>query len=114
MTATGPPLVAAKDLLLGVPVEQHLAEVDGLDPVDQRLVGLGQHGHPALGKAFDDPTIKARFVELGSTAPMGAERGPAGLQKLVESEVARITPVLKAAAAKAAEAEKAAGGEKKN
>jgi tripartite-type tricarboxylate transporter receptor subunit TctC len=68
----------------------------------------------ALGKAFDDPTIKARFVELGSTAPMGAERGPAGLQKLVESEVARITPVLKAAAAKAAEAEKAAGGEKKN
>ena len=67
----------------------------------------------ALGKALDDPTIKARYVELGSTAPMGAERGPAGLQKLVESEVARITPVLKAAAAKAAEAEKAAG-EKKN
>ena len=67
----------------------------------------------ALGKALDDPAVKARYVELGSTAPMGAERGPAGLQKLVESEVARITPVLKAAAAKAAEAEKAAG-EKKN
>jgi tripartite-type tricarboxylate transporter receptor subunit TctC len=68
----------------------------------------------ALGKALDDPAIKARFVELGSTAPMGADRGPAGLQKLVESEVARITPVLKAAAAKAAEADKAAGAEKKN
>ena len=67
----------------------------------------------AVGKALDDPAVKARYVELGSTAPMGAERGPAGLQKLVESEVARITPVLKAAAAKAAEAEKAAG-EKKN
>jgi len=67
----------------------------------------------ALGKALDDPAVKARYVELGSTAPMGAERGPAGLQKLVESEVVRITPVLKAAAAKAAEAEKAAG-EKKN
>ncbi len=67
----------------------------------------------AVNKALDDPGIKARYVELGSTAPMGDERGPAGLQKLVESEVARITPVLKAAAAKAAEAEKAAG-EKKN
>jgi hypothetical protein len=29
--------------------------------------------------------------------PKGADRGPAGLQKLVESEVARITPVIKAA-----------------
>ena len=51
----------------------------------------------ALSKALDDPAIKARYVELGSSAPKGAERGPAGLQKLVESEVARITPVIKAA-----------------
>jgi tripartite-type tricarboxylate transporter receptor subunit TctC len=51
----------------------------------------------ALSKALDDPAVKARYVELGSSAPMGAERGPAGLQKLVESEVARITPVIKAA-----------------
>jgi tripartite-type tricarboxylate transporter receptor subunit TctC len=51
----------------------------------------------ALGKALDDPAVKARFVELGSTAPQGADRGPAALQKLVESEVARITPVIKAA-----------------
>ena len=51
----------------------------------------------ALSKALDDPAIKARYVELGSSAPQGAERGPAGLQKLVESEVARITPVIKAA-----------------
>jgi tripartite-type tricarboxylate transporter receptor subunit TctC len=56
----------------------------------------------ALGKALDDATIKARFVELGSTAPQGADRGPAGLQKLVESEMARITPILKEAAAAAA------------
>ena len=52
----------------------------------------------ALGKALDDPAIIKRYEELGSTAPKGADRGPAGLQKLVESEVARITPVLKAAA----------------
>jgi tripartite-type tricarboxylate transporter receptor subunit TctC len=51
----------------------------------------------ALGKALDDPAVQARYVELGSSAPMGADRGPAGLQKLVESEVARITPVIKAA-----------------
>ena len=51
----------------------------------------------ALNKALDDPSIKARYVELGSSAPQGADRGPAGLQKLVESEVARITPVIKAA-----------------
>jgi tripartite-type tricarboxylate transporter receptor subunit TctC len=51
----------------------------------------------ALGKALDDPAVEARYVELGSSAPKGADRGPAGLQKLVESEVARITPVIKAA-----------------
>jgi tripartite-type tricarboxylate transporter receptor subunit TctC len=60
----------------------------------------------ALSKAQDDATIKARFVELGSTAPAAAERGPAGLQKLVESEMARITPVLKEAMAAAAAAKK--------
>ncbi|MGH6816988.1 MAG: tripartite tricarboxylate transporter substrate-binding protein [Hyphomicrobiaceae bacterium] len=55
----------------------------------------------ALSKALDDPAIRKRYVELGSTAPEGADRGPAGLQKLVESEMARITPVLKAAGATA-------------
>src|SRR5207247_787194 len=51
----------------------------------------------ALGKALDDPAIRARYVELGSSDPKGTDRGPAGLQRLVESEVARITPVIKAA-----------------
>jgi tripartite-type tricarboxylate transporter receptor subunit TctC len=55
----------------------------------------------ALSKALDDPAVQSRYVELGSSAPKGADRGPAGLQKLVESEVARITPVLKAAGATA-------------
>ena len=55
----------------------------------------------ALGKALDDPAVQKRYVELGSSAPKGADRGPAGLQKLVESEVARITPVIKAAGATA-------------
>src|SRR5262249_31129373 len=51
----------------------------------------------ALSKALDDPTIQKRYVELASRAPKSAERAPAGLQKLVQSEVARITPVIKAA-----------------
>jgi tripartite-type tricarboxylate transporter receptor subunit TctC len=51
----------------------------------------------ALGKALDDPAVQARYAELGSFPPKGPERGPAGLQKLVESEVARITPIIKAA-----------------
>ena len=53
----------------------------------------------ALNKALDDPKVKSRYSELGSTAPDAADRGPAGLQKLVDSEMARITPVLKAAMA---------------
>ncbi len=65
----------------------------GLPPaVQQKLV-------EAVDKALNDPAIIARFEELGSTAPKGAERGPAGLQKLVENEVARITPVIKASQA---------------
>jgi tripartite-type tricarboxylate transporter receptor subunit TctC len=50
----------------------------------------------ALDKALDDPGVQARYIELGSSVPKGAERGPAGLQKLVESEVARITPIIQA------------------
>ena len=55
----------------------------------------------ALDKALDDPGLKAKFVQLGSTAPVGPDRGPAGLQKLVESEMRAIIPVLKAAGATA-------------
>jgi tripartite-type tricarboxylate transporter receptor subunit TctC len=58
----------------------------------------------ALDKALDDPAVKKRYAELGSTAPKPEDRGPAGLQKLVESEMARITPVLKEALASAAPA----------
>jgi tripartite-type tricarboxylate transporter receptor subunit TctC len=53
----------------------------------------------ALNKALDDPNIIRRLAELGSTTPAPADRGPGGLQKLVESEIARITPVLKEALA---------------
>ena len=54
----------------------------------------------ALNKALDDPATVKRYVDLGSTAPEAGARGPDGLQRLVESEMARITPVLKDATAR--------------
>jgi tripartite-type tricarboxylate transporter receptor subunit TctC len=51
----------------------------------------------ALVKALDDESTRKRLLELGSDIPDKAGRSPEALQKLVESEVARWTPVLKAA-----------------
>jgi len=51
----------------------------------------------ALMKSLDDENTKKRLLDLGGVLPTAAERTPDGLQKLVESEVARWTPVLKAA-----------------
>jgi tripartite-type tricarboxylate transporter receptor subunit TctC len=51
----------------------------------------------ALDKALSDETVRKRLFDLGGVIPEGAGRGPEALQKLVESEVARWTPVLKAA-----------------
>jgi tripartite-type tricarboxylate transporter receptor subunit TctC len=51
----------------------------------------------ALDKALSDETTRKRLFELGGVIPEGNGRGPEALQKLVESEVARWTPVLKAA-----------------
>ena len=51
----------------------------------------------ALDKALDDAGTRKRLLDLGSVIPDKAGRSPASLQKLVESEVARWTPVLKAA-----------------
>jgi tripartite-type tricarboxylate transporter receptor subunit TctC len=53
----------------------------------------------ALDKALEDETTKKRILELGGVVPEKKDRGPEALQKLVEAEVARWTPVLKAAGA---------------
>lgn len=49
----------------------------------------------ALVKALDDENTRKRLLNLGSVIPDKAARSPEALQKLVESEVARWTPVLK-------------------
>jgi tripartite-type tricarboxylate transporter receptor subunit TctC len=53
----------------------------------------------ALDKALEDEATRKRLFELGGTIADKSGRGPGPLQKLVESEVARWTPVLKAAGA---------------
>jgi tripartite-type tricarboxylate transporter receptor subunit TctC len=55
----------------------------------------------ALVKALDDENTRKRLLDLGGVIPPSAERTPDALQKLVETEVARWTPVLKAAGATA-------------
>jgi tripartite-type tricarboxylate transporter receptor subunit TctC len=54
----------------------------------------------ALVKALDDEGTRKRLL-LGSVIPDKGGRSPEALQKLVESEVARWTPILKAAGAAA-------------
>ena len=55
----------------------------------------------ALSKAIDDPTTSKRLLELGGVLPTKAERSGEWLGTFVASEVARWTPVLKAAGVKA-------------
>ena len=50
-----------------------------------------------LAKALDDPATRKRLLELGSVIPDGKGRTPQALEQLVKSEVARWTPILKAA-----------------
>jgi tripartite-type tricarboxylate transporter receptor subunit TctC len=52
-----------------------------------------------LSKALDDPATRKRLLDLGSVLPEGDGRSPGALADLVKSEVARWTPVLKAAGA---------------
>jgi tripartite-type tricarboxylate transporter receptor subunit TctC len=54
----------------------------------------------ALDKALDDSNVRKRLLELGAVIPAKNERSPAWLGTFVKSEVARWTPILKAAGAK--------------
>jgi tripartite-type tricarboxylate transporter receptor subunit TctC len=51
----------------------------------------------ALDKALDDPNVRKRLLELGSELPGKDGRGPQALAALVKNEIARWTPVIKAA-----------------
>jgi tripartite-type tricarboxylate transporter receptor subunit TctC len=51
----------------------------------------------ALDKALDDPAVKKRLDELGGSVPRKDERSPAKFDGFVKAEIARWSPILKAA-----------------
>jgi tripartite-type tricarboxylate transporter receptor subunit TctC len=53
----------------------------------------------ALDKAMDDERTQKRLLELGSEIPDKTRRGQQPLAALVKDEIARWTPIIKAAAA---------------
>jgi tripartite-type tricarboxylate transporter receptor subunit TctC len=53
----------------------------------------------ALDKALDDPAVQKRLGDLGASIPAKSERNPAIFSRLVQAEIARWSPILKAAAA---------------
>ncbi|MGH6728140.1 MAG: Bug family tripartite tricarboxylate transporter substrate binding protein [Pseudolabrys sp.] len=54
----------------------------------------------ALSKGLDEPAVQKRFAGLGAEIAEPNRRGPKALGELVHSEIARLTPILKAAAGK--------------
>jgi tripartite-type tricarboxylate transporter receptor subunit TctC len=55
----------------------------------------------ALDKALDDDNTRKRLLDLGCDIPDKAERGQQPLAALVKTEIARWTPIIKAAQVKA-------------
>jgi tripartite-type tricarboxylate transporter receptor subunit TctC len=54
-----------------------------------------------LSQALDDPGVRKRLSDLGGTVPAKDERTPAKFSAFVKSEIARWSPILKAASAEA-------------
>jgi tripartite-type tricarboxylate transporter receptor subunit TctC len=54
----------------------------------------------ALSKGLDEPAVQKRLTDLGAQIAEPDQRGPKALAALVHNEIARLTPILKAAAAK--------------
>jgi len=60
-----------------------------------------QRLNAALVAALDDATTRRRLLDLGATIPDARGRTPEALAELVRAEVARLTPVIRAAGATA-------------
>jgi tripartite-type tricarboxylate transporter receptor subunit TctC len=52
----------------------------------------------ALDKSLDDPGVQKRLSDLGGSIPPKSERSPAKFDAYVKAEIARWSPILKAAA----------------
>jgi tripartite-type tricarboxylate transporter receptor subunit TctC len=55
----------------------------------------------ALDKALDDPAVEKRLADLGGSLPTKDERSPAKFDSFVKAEIARWSPILKAASTEA-------------
>jgi tripartite-type tricarboxylate transporter receptor subunit TctC len=55
----------------------------------------------ALDTALDDPSVKKRLTDLGGSIPPKGERSPAVFDGFVQTEIARWSPILRAASAEA-------------
>jgi tripartite-type tricarboxylate transporter receptor subunit TctC len=53
-----------------------------------------------LNKGLEEEVVQKRLFDLGAEIAEPNRRGPKALAELVRSEVARLTPILKAAAVK--------------
>ena len=51
----------------------------------------------ALVAALDDPGVRKRLIDLGGEIPNREGRTPQALADLVKSEIAKWTPIIKAA-----------------
>jgi tripartite-type tricarboxylate transporter receptor subunit TctC len=51
----------------------------------------------ALDKSLDDPAVQKRLADLGGSIPAKDERSPAKFDAYVKAEIARWSPILKAA-----------------
>jgi tripartite-type tricarboxylate transporter receptor subunit TctC len=51
----------------------------------------------ALDKALDDASVRKRLADLGGSIPGKQERTPTSFARLVKAEIARWSPILKAA-----------------
>src|SRR5215471_10158863 len=51
----------------------------------------------ALDQALDDPGVQSRIADLGGSLPSKDERTPANFSTFVKAEIARWSPILKAA-----------------
>ncbi|MFN3659572.1 MAG: Bug family tripartite tricarboxylate transporter substrate binding protein [Pseudolabrys sp.] len=54
----------------------------------------------ALAKGLDEPAVQKRLADLGAEIAEPARRGPKALGELQQKEIARLGPILKAAAGK--------------
>ena len=52
----------------------------------------------ALSEGLDEPAVQKKLTDLGAQIAEPDQRGPKALAALVHSEIARLTPILKAAA----------------